>query len=107
MPARLGDPLTASLEPVERSRVRLVVARDILRGNELISSARVALAFNPGWKGGVCLYLPCDRLSIEGHDQWRSQHPALLWDPEKGLCKYLIIIHELLNSGDYGGRRAA
>jgi hypothetical protein len=69
--------------------------------------SRVALAFNPGWKNGVCLYLPCDRLSIEGHDQWRNQHPALLWDPEKGLCKYLTIIHELLNCGDYGGRRAA
>jgi acyl-CoA thioester hydrolase len=43
-PARLGDSLTVSLEPVERSRVRLVLAQDILRERELISSARVALA---------------------------------------------------------------
>lgn len=43
-PARLGDSLTVSLEPVERSRVRLVVAQDILRNGELISNARVALA---------------------------------------------------------------
>ena len=69
--------------------------------------ARVTLAFNPGWKGGTCLYLPCDRLAIEGHDGWRNDHPALLWDAVKGLCKYLGIIHELLNSRDYGGRRAA
>lgn len=69
--------------------------------------SRVALAFNPGWKGGTCLYLPCDRLAIEGHDQWRKDHPALLWDPEKGLCKYLGIIHELVNCNDYGGRRAS
>jgi hypothetical protein len=69
--------------------------------------SRVALAFNPGWKGGACLYLPCDRQSIEGHDHWRNDHPALLWDSEKGLCKYLGIIHQLLNSSDYGGRRAA
>lgn len=68
---------------------------------------RVPLAFNPGWKGGVCLYLPCDRLSIEGHEMWRSQHPALLWEPAKGISKYLGIVHQLLNSGDYGGRRAA
>ena len=43
-PARLGDSLTISLAPVERTRVRLVVAQDILRNDELISSARVTLA---------------------------------------------------------------
>jgi acyl-CoA thioester hydrolase len=43
-PARLGDSLTISLAPVERTRVRLVVAQDILRNDELISSARVSLA---------------------------------------------------------------
>ena len=68
---------------------------------------RVSYAFNPGWKGGTCLYLPCDRKSIEGHENWKHDHPALLWDPKKGICKYLGIIHELLNSTDYGGRRGA
>ena len=68
---------------------------------------RVSYAFNPGWKGGTCLYLPCDRQSIEGHENWKHEHPALVWDPVKGLCKYLGIIHELLNSADYGGRRGA
>ena len=43
-PARLGDSLTVSLAPVERTRVRLVVAQDILRNDELISRARVSLA---------------------------------------------------------------
>ena len=43
-PARLGDSLTVSLSPGERSRVRLVVSQEILRGDELISSARVTLA---------------------------------------------------------------
>ena len=66
---------------------------------------RITLAFNPGWKGGNCLYLPCDRQSIEGHENWRNEHPALLWDPKKGICKFLGIIHEMLNSNDYGGRR--
>lgn len=69
--------------------------------------SRIPLAFNPGWKQGQCLYLPCDRLSIEGHDNWRSEHPALLWEPAKGICKYLGVVHQMLNSADYGGRRAA
>lgn len=70
-------------------------------------TARIPLAFNPDWKGGCCLYLPCDRQSIEGHDAWLTQHPALVWEPDKGICKYLGILHQLLNSGDYLGRRAA
>ena len=67
-------------------------------GNE-----RVSLAFNPGWKGGQCLYLPCDRLSIEGHDIWRSQHPSMIWSPAGDITQYLRIIHDLLTSSDYSG----
>jgi acyl-CoA thioester hydrolase len=43
-PARLGDSLRVTLAPIEQSRVRLVVAQEILRKDELISSARVTLA---------------------------------------------------------------
>lgn len=68
--------------------------------------SRIPLAFNPDWKAGTCVYLPCDRLSMEGHDLWRNQHPALLWEPARGICKYLGIVHQLLNSSDYGGRLA-
>lgn len=79
-----------------------------LPGNQWpVGRLRVSHAFNPKWKNGTCLYLPCDRQSIEGHNNWNHEHPALLWDPQKGICKYLGIIHELLNSGDYGGCRAA
>jgi hypothetical protein len=66
---------------------------------------RIPLAFNPGWQNGQSLYLPCDRLAIVGHDPWRTQHPAMLWSPAKGLVLYLGIIHELLNSNDYEGTR--
>nr|WP_137677431.1 hypothetical protein [Parerythrobacter lutipelagi] len=69
-------------------------------------TSRIPLAFNPQWKNATCLYLPCDRISVQGHDPWRTKHPQLLWDPSKGICKYLAIVHELLNSGEYGGRRA-
>ncbi|AWO95310.1 hypothetical protein BDS110ZK25_70410 [Bradyrhizobium diazoefficiens] len=68
---------------------------------------RVSLAFNPDWKNGACLYLPCDRVSIEGHANWHQQHPSLIWDPVIGIVHYLRVVHDLLNSGDYGGRRAA
>jgi hypothetical protein len=65
---------------------------------------RVPLAFNPGWKGGSCIYLPCDRLSFEGHEGWRTQHPSMIWSPSKSdLTLYLRIVHDLLNSPDYTG----
>lgn len=79
----------------------------LARGQWPRGHSRIPLAFNPDWKAGTCLYLPCDRQSIEGHDGWHSQHPALLWDPAKGISKYLGIVHQLLNTNDYGGRLAA
>jgi hypothetical protein len=69
--------------------------------------SRIAPAFNPGWKGGQCLYLPCDRLSIEGHDGWRSQHPLMIWSPAGDITQYLRIVHDLLTSSDYSGPRGA
>lgn len=68
---------------------------------------RIPLAFNPGWKNGACLYIPCDRLSIEGHAGWHHEHPSLIWNPSLGIVHYLRVVHDLLNSGDYGGCRAA
>jgi hypothetical protein len=67
--------------------------------------SRVPLAFNPNWRGGQCLYLPCDRLSIDGHDGWRSQHPSMIWSPAGDITQYLRIVYDLLNSSDYTGAR--
>lgn len=69
--------------------------------------SRVVLAFNPGWKSGQCLYLPCDRLSFDGHDPWRTQHPEMIWSPDGDITQYLRIVHDLLTSSDYTGRRGA
>jgi len=69
--------------------------------------SRVPLAFNPGWKSGQCLYLPCDRHAIEGHDPWRTQHPSLIWSPQRDITQYLQVIYELLNSSDYSGLRSS
>ena len=68
---------------------------------------RIPLAFNPEWQGGQCLYLPCDRRSIEGHANWPQQYPHLAWDSSLGIGHYLRIIFDLLNSGDYEGLRGS
>jgi hypothetical protein len=62
---------------------------------------RVGAVFNPGWKGGTALYLPCDRESIAGHDNWRKEMPSKIWRPADGIVQYLELVHELLNSRDY------
>lgn len=67
--------------------------------------SRVPAVFRPDWREGQCLYLPCDRDSIAGHDNWRSEHPAHIWRPETGLQLYLETLHELLNGSDYTGVR--
>ena len=59
--------------------------------------------FRPGWKDGQCLYLPCDRMSIHGHDNWRNVHPERLWNPGRGIICYLEQIYDLINSNDYTG----
>lgn len=68
---------------------------------------RIAAVFNPNWMSGIALYLPCDRTAIEGHDNWRNEHPAKIWNSEKGITQYVEIVHELLQSRDYAARTAA
>lgn len=65
------------------------------------NGGRVGAVFNPGWKAGTALYLPCDRESIVGHDNWRQEMPSKIWRPEDGIVQYLELVHELLNSRDY------
>ncbi len=68
-------------------------------------ASRVPAVFRPDWKEGSCLYLPCDRVSIEGHHNWPSEYPSLQWSPTRGIAMYLEEIHSLLNSSDYKGVR--
>ena len=67
--------------------------------------SRVPAVFRTDWKDGTCLYLPCDRVSAQGHGDWRTQHPSLLWSPERGITLYLGELYALLNSSDYTGAR--
>lgn len=68
-------------------------------------ASRVPAVFRPDWKDGTCLYLPCDRVSLAGHENWRNEHPALQWSPPRGIVLYLDELHSLLNSSDYKGVR--
>jgi hypothetical protein len=67
----------------------------------------VPSVFNPDWKEGQCLYLPCDRMSIEGHPNWLHVYPNRLWQPSRGIICYLEQIHDLINQSDYSGVRGA
>lgn len=67
-------------------------------GHQWPRGGRVSQVFNPGWKGGAALYIPCDRLSIEGHANWYAEYPWLIWKPAVGLVHYLEAIHEVLQS---------
>lgn len=67
--------------------------------------SRVPAVFRPDWKEGTCLYIPCDRLSFVGHENWRQDHADLIWRPDQGIVQYLRALHELLNSEDYTGIR--
>ena len=62
---------------------------------------RVSAVFRTDWKDGSALYLPCDRQSYIGHDNWRQEMPSKIWRPNDGIVQYLELVHELLQSRDY------
>lgn len=68
---------------------------------------RVSAVFRTDWKGGIALYLPCDREALAGHDNWRREMPSKIWRPAEGIVQYLELVHELLQSCDYAPRACA
>lgn len=62
---------------------------------------RLGSVFRTDWKNGTALYLPCDRESLLGHDNWRTEMPSKIWRPANGIIQYLELVHELLNCSDY------
>jgi hypothetical protein len=67
----------------------------------------VSAIFRPDWKNAECLYLPCDRMSIEGHGNWPTQYPNRLWQTDRGIVCYLEQIYELFHQSDYSGTRCS
>lgn len=68
---------------------------------------RLSAVFRTDWKGGSALYLPCDRVSLAGHEPWRTQMPSKIWRPTVGIIHYLELVHELLHCKDYSPRACA
>ena len=83
--------------PWDFERNQVLAAEKWPRGQ----GGRVTAVFRTDWKGGSALYLPCDRVSIEGHDNWRTEMPSKIWRPADGIIQYLELVHELLNCRDY------
>jgi hypothetical protein len=77
-----------------------VGAKQMLAPADWPQGGRVSQVFNPNWKNGTALYLPCDRESIAGHPNWTTEYPSQLWDPARGITLYLEIVHELLQSNE-------
>ena len=68
---------------------------------------RLSAVFRTEWKSGSALYLPCDRESLVGHDNWRHETPSKIWRPSDGITQYLDLIYELLHSRDYSPMHCA
>ncbi len=65
------------------------------------TGARFGSALRTDWQGGTALYIPCDRKSIAGHEQWLQLYPAWAWDPKVGIARYLDVVWTMLNGDDY------
>lgn len=58
---------------------------------------RISKVFRTDWMGGAVLYMPCDRVSIAKHPDWRTKMPSKIWRPKDGITQHLEFVHELLN----------
>lgn len=65
------------------------------------AGSRFGSALRSDWQGGTALYVPCDRGSLPGHEQWLELHPAWAWDPRVGISRYLNVVSSMLNGEDY------
>jgi hypothetical protein len=63
----------ATAQPWDPSGGRPLPHRRWPKGKSIVPSI-----FRPDWKSGQCLYLPCDRMAIEGHGNWKHEHPGRL-----------------------------
>ncbi len=68
-------------------------------------TGQVAKVFRPDWENGRAIYHPYDRVAAAGHENWRTQHPHLIWDANHTIVDLLEQLHLLLNSEEYAGVR--
>lgn len=71
--------------------------RKILSPNEWPKGeGNVSKVFNPGWNS-TALYAPCDRVAMQGHDQWKTTLACWWWNADKTIAMYLEFVHRCLN----------
>lgn len=61
---------------------------------------RCSQIFRPEWRRDA-LYLPCDRIAINGHGDWPQKHPYLIWKAGDSFVKYLKEVYQALNPDSY------
>jgi len=66
------------------------------------SGSRFAKVFRTDWNNAA-FYHPYDRVAAQGHAEWPTQQPHLIWTSEHTIVDYLTEFHFLLQSGDYVG----
>lgn len=49
------------------------------------------------------IYFPLDRMPQQGHPNWVTEHPDLVWRPDSGLVQYLSEVWRHFNSRGYHG----
>ena len=67
------------------------------------ANSRFAKVFRTDWEEGRAFYHPYDRVAAEGHPDWRTRQPHLVWTSDRTIVDYLEEIRSLLNSDDYIG----
>ena len=50
---------------------------------------------------GTSLYAPCDRIAMNGHNDWQTVHKEWWWQPSHTFVNYLRFVHGLLQTEDY------
>ena len=69
---------------------------------------RCAMTFRSDWEGGRALYLPVDRVALNGHPNWRQEHPHEVWDPARGIVQFLRLVRrDLIEDPDASAVDAA
>ena len=79
------------------------IAGGVLGSDLRPKGERVGHVFRTDWEGGRALYAPFDRVALNGHSVWKTQHPRRVWDSAKDLAWVLRILHEMLDNDDYTG----
>lgn len=76
-------------------------SRAILDAGSRPTHGRCAMTFRCDWEDGRALYLPVDRVALNGHPNWRQEHTHEAWDPARGIVQFLRLVRrDLIDDPD-------